>query len=67
MRAGLGQLLDKGRGGALAAEVGAVFIGEEIDDGEQVGVRPHGAQPGEHALGAGVGHQPVVNDGNFMV
>jgi len=45
--------------------MGAVFIGEEVDDGEQVGLRPDRAQTGQHALGAGVGHQPIVNDGNF--
>ncbi len=65
MGARLRQLLDEGGGGALAAEVGTVGVGEKIDDGEQIGVRPDGAQPGEHALGAGIRHQPVVNDGNF--
>ncbi len=61
----LRQLLDEGGGGAFAAEVDAVFIGKKIDDGEQISVRPDGAQAGEHTLGAGVRHQPIVNDGNF--
>ena len=56
VRLRLRQLLDESRGGALAAEVGAVLIGEEIDHGIQVGFRPDIQQSGKHPLGTGIGH-----------
>ena len=65
MRFGLGQLLDEGRRGAFATETGSIFIGKKVDHGEQVGFRPGLEQPGEHVFGARIGHQPIMNNGDF--
>ncbi len=65
MSARLRQLLNEGGLGALAAKMSAVCVGKKIDDCEQVGFRPDGAETGEHPFGAGIRHQPIVNDGNF--
>ena len=62
---GAGEFLDEARMGLLVFDEAALSLGQEVDEGEDVGVREDVQDLLDDALGAGVDDEPVTDDSYF--
>src|SRR5215217_5655610 len=58
-------LLEKGRADGAVSQESALSRWNVVDQAEQVRVGIDGQHLFQHALGTRVGHQPIVDDGDF--
>ena len=65
MLLGAGEFLDEARMGLLVFDEAALSLGQEVDEGEDVGVREDVQDLLDDALGAGVDDEPVTDDSYF--